>query len=314
MEHDQLVSRLHPQVAELLEAAVASGLPPIHKCSVEEARARARGRRELLAEGPPVAELRALTITYADRQVPARYYIPEQEPDGLVVYLHGGGWMLGNIDDYDALCQTIAVSGGVSVLSVGYRLAPEHPFPAGLDDARAALSWAAQELAGGRPLVVAGDSAGANLAAVCAQLAARGEAPELALQVLVYPVTDHDLTTSSYREYATGVTLGRSEMEWFWAHYLPDVAKRDDPLAAPLRADDLTGGAPALVIVAEHDVLRDDGLAYAARLVAAGVPVTVERFTDVTHGFFTLATYLERGDEALALVGRTIRQVIQAAG
>jgi acetyl esterase len=300
---------LHPQVAAMLKTMQESGLRPLPECTIEEARERSRGRRLLLGSGPPVSEVRALRIPGADGEIRARHYVPLDEPRGLLIYLHGGGWTLGDIDDYDALCQMMAVECGVSVLSVDYRLAPEHPFPAGLEDARAALGWAAAELAGGEPIVLAGDSAGANLAAVCARLATEAGAPQIALQVLVYPVCDHDFTRHSYDAYGSGYALGRPEMVWFWDHYLPDAAARDDPRASPLRATDLAGLPPALVMVAEYDPLRDEALAYAERLAAADVPVTVRLYDDVMHGFFTMATFLERGDEAVAEVGRAVRAV-----
>ena len=219
--------------------------------------------------------------------------------------------MLGHVDDYDALCSSLAVASQTEVLSVDYRLAPEHRFPTAADDAWAALTWAAESLADGRPLVVLGDSAGGNLAAVCAQRAA-AEGPELALQVLVYPVADHDLDRDSYSRYATGYLLGRDEMAWFWDHYVPNPDERSDPRCSPLRAGDLRGVAPALVVLAGNDILRDEGVAYAERLAEAGVPVELRIFEDVIHGFFANAAVLERGAEALAEVADAIRDAVGA--
>jgi acetyl esterase len=303
---------LHPQVAEMVRTMQESGQPPVHLCTLEQARERSRARRALLKDGPPVAAIHAIAVPGGDGEVRARHYVPLEEAHGLVVYFHGGGWVLGDIDDYDTLCQLMAVQGGVEVLSVDYRLAPEHRFPAGLDDARAALAWAAVELAGERPIVLVGDSAGANLAAVCSRLAVEDGGPEIALQVLVYPVTDHDFTRPSYADYDAGYGLGAQDMVWFWDHYVPDVADRDDPRASPLRARELSGLPPALVVVAEYDPLRDEVLAYARRMLEAGVPVEIRHYDDVTHGFFSLASFLERGDEAVAEIARAIRNAVAA--
>jgi acetyl esterase len=270
--------------------------------------------REMLGPGPAVAETRDLKIPGPAGEIPARLYRPTSEPaPGLLVYFHGGGWVVGALPDFDAVCQKLAVESGLDLLSVDYRLAPEHRFPAAAEDAFAALRWAADELAGDRPLVVGGDSAGGNLAAVCALRARDEGGPALAFQLLVYPVTDHVFETASYVEHGdSGYLLGRLEMVWFWDHYAPAVEDRDDPLASPLRAADLSGLPPALVIIAEYDPLRDDGLAYAKRVSEAGVPVTISRYDDVTHGFFTMVNFLERGDEAVAEAAKAISDAVAA--
>jgi acetyl esterase len=304
-------SLLHPQIAELLEEMNAGGLPPIALCTPAEVRARRASRRALLSEGPAVAEARTVGIPGVDNdgEIPARLYVPHDASAGVLVYLHGGGWVTGEPDDYDALCRFLAVESRVSVLSVDYRLAPEHPYPAGLEDSFQALTWAARSLAPGGPLIVVGDSSGGNLAAVCAQRATETGAFELALQVLIYPVTDHDFETASYREYASGFSLGVEEMRWYWDQYVRDPGARSDPSASPLRAPGFSGLPPTLLIVADHDPLRDEALAYGERLAADGVPVSVVRFGDAIHGFFSLATYLERGDEAVRLIGEAVRRV-----
>jgi acetyl esterase len=207
----------------------------------------------------------------------------------------------------------LAVESGLDLLSVDYRLAPEHRFPAALDDAFTALRWAANELAGDRPLIVGGDSAGANLATVCALRAREAGGPRVEYQLLVYPITDHIFDTSSYVEHGdSGYLLGRQDMIWFWDHYMPDLTQRDHPYASPLRAPDLSGLPPALVVVAEYDPLRDEVLAYAERLSDGGVEVEVRRYDDVVHGFFTLVNYLERGDQAVAEAGKTLAEVAAA--
>ena len=178
---------------------------------------------------------------------------PAVAEDAAIVYLHGGGWVTGSIDNFDPVCRSLCAASGLTLVSVGYRLAPEHPYPAGLNDAVAALRWARERL-GSEPLVIAGDSAGGNLAAACALLAERGQAPRIDLQVLLYPVTDHDLGRASYLKYGGGeYMLTTKSMEYYWSHYAPDVQERADPLLSPLRAGQLTGIAPAIFLIAGYD-------------------------------------------------------------
>jgi len=296
----------------MVDAAQDAGLPPLDQITVAEARERSRRRRLLLADGPDVAQVSALQIPTPAGPTDARYFVPLEPPAGLLVYFHGGGWVVGDINDYDPLCRMLATACGTTVLNVGYRLAPEHPFPAAADDAYAATRWAAENLPGGERLVLLGDSAGGNLVAVCTQEAKRRGGPPIAFQVLVYPVTDHDFGRSSYDEHGSGYLLGRDDMAWFWNHYVPDAAQRDDPRASPLRARDLSRLPPALFVIAEYDPLRDEGLEYARALARAGVAVDVEHYDDVIHGFFGLATYAERGDQAVARVGEAVRAALAA--
>jgi acetyl esterase len=222
--------------------------------------------------------------------------------------------VLGSLNTHHGVCATLARRSGCIVCSVDYRLAPEHRFPAALDDAWASVEWAhenAEEL-GAIPgaLAVGGDSAGGNLAAICA-LRARDSGIPIALQLLVYPVTDADLDTSTYREFADGYWLTRYSMEWFWNHYLPD-GDRFVPDASPLRADDVRGTAPALVITAEFDPLRDEGDAYARRLEEAGVPVTLSRYDGMIHGFFRMPGVVDRANDALAEAVEALRAAFAA--
>jgi acetyl esterase len=246
--------------------------------------------------------------------VRARRYAPGGEPAATVVYLHGGGWVLGDLDDYDAICVHLAVESGCELYSVEYRLAPEHPFPAAVEDAFAALR-AAAELAAGRPLVVAGDSAGGNLAAVTALRARDAGAPELSLQVLVYAILDHDLERRSYRANGTppGYVLTTDDMRWFWGHYLDDPARRGDPLASPLRAEDLSGVAPALVVVAEYDPLHDEGAAYAERLRDAGVRVDLLELPGAVHGLLGMLGVANAAAEAASAIARAVRSAAETA-
>jgi acetyl esterase len=208
-------------------------------------------------------------------------------------------------------------AAGVAVVSVDYRLAPEHPFPAAPDDAYAAVAWLAEPAnAAGlgldpSRLAVGGDSAGGNLAAVVARRARDRGGPRLALQLLIYPVTDAALDTPSYHENADGYMLTRTAMEWYWDQYVPDLTRRSDPDASPLRAADLSGLAPALVLTAGHDVLRDEAEAYARRLDAAGVPVRLVRYPGMIHGFLRRYTVFEQGKIALGVVAETLRDALR---
>jgi acetyl esterase len=231
----------------------------------------------------------------------------------VIAYYHGGGWVLGSIDEFDAFGRHLAARSGYTVVLVDYRLAPEHRFPAAVEDASDALQWVADhlsELAGPQaPLIVAGDSAGGNLAAVVAQRARGGDIP-IALQLLIYPVVDCDLERPSYVDPGNQLFLDRAGMEWFWSHYIPDPAKRADPAASPLRAADLSGLPPAVVLTAEHDPLRDEGEEYARRLADAGVPVELRRFDRQMHAFCmfvgVLASSLEAIDWLTAAAGRAL--------
>lgn len=243
-------------------------------------------------------------------------YSPSSSAPGLVIYYHGGGWVLGTLDGSDAPVRSLAVASGCDVVSVDYRLAPEHVFPAAADDAYDALVWAASAsgLAAGRPVVVSGDSAGGNLATVSALRARDFGGPPIALQVLVCPVVDCDLDRRSYREYdGDELILNRRDMVWFWNHYAPDPAARVNPYASPLRASSLAGLPPAYVVTAEHDPLRDEGFAYADRLRAARVPVEHRHFGSQIHAFFSFTGVLDDADKAVSEAGSAIRSAVDTA-
>jgi acetyl esterase len=301
---------VHPQAQLILNGKAASGAPPTWESTPAQARAGFTATRELIGDGPPVASARDLAVPGRAGPVPVRVYTPPGAGPGIVVYFHGGGWVIGSVDDWDAACRALAVASGCRLVSVGYRLAPEHRFPAAIDDAYDALAWVAgaSQLTSAGPLIVAGDSAGGNLAAVCAQRARDTGGPDLVLQVLIYPVTDSDLERPSYRVYdGSEFLVNRRDMEWFWGHYAPDPADRDDPAASPLRAASLSGLPPAYVVTAEHDPLRDEGFAYADRLRAARVPVQHRHYGSQIHGFFTMVNILSDADKAVADAGAAIR-------
>jgi acetyl esterase len=246
--------------------------------------------------------------------VPARLYRPSPDDGlGLFVYLHGGGWVLGSVETHDHVARGLAEESGCAVLSLDYRLAPEHPFPAGLDDAVAAASWAHAhaEALGCDPewLAIGGDSAGANLAAVVTQSA---RVP-FRFQLLVYPVTDVRNTSASYEELADRFFFRRAEMAWFLDHYLSGgEGSRDDPRVSPLLADDgaFAASPPTLVITAELDPLRDEGEAYAARLRAAGVAAEATRYDGMHHGFFSFAAVLTEARRAVTQAADALARAI----
>jgi acetyl esterase len=247
-------------------------------------------------EPPAVARVEDRVIA---GEVPVRVYWPDASrgtPAPAVVYCHGGGWVLCDLETHDIPCRNLANATGAVVVSVDYRLAPEHRFPAAVDDAYAALQWVHDHAGdlGVNPdrLAIAGDSAGGNLTAALA-LAARDQGgPPLRFQLLIYPVLDHDFGRPSMIENADGYFLTATHMRWYWDQYVPDVAVRDDPLASPLRATDVRGLPPAYVVTAECDPLRDEGHAYADRLRAAGVPVTYRCAPGMFHGFFGMGDVL----------------------
>jgi acetyl esterase len=236
----------------------------------------------------------------------------------LVAFFHGGGWVLCGLDSHDEACRQLANGTGAIVMSVDYRLAPEHRFPTAAEDAYAATRWLADHGAdlGGDParLAVAGDSAGGNLAASVALMARDRGGPALVFQLLVYPVLDHSFDTGSYKENATGYFLTVDAMRWFWAQYLGPHGDGSDPYVSPLRAADLSGLPPAHVVTAEFDPLRDEGEAYAARLSAAGVPTEARRYDGAFHGFFSMTAVLDAAAAASAAAHTALRGALHAAG
>ena len=279
---------------KILDDLAASGGTPLHESTPAEARQLSASLAAMAGPAPRMARADDLTVTAADgTEIPIRVLVPQQGARGVIVFLHGGGWVIGTIDEYDTLARKLAERTSCAVVLVEYRLAPEHRYPTAVEDSYAALTWVGEHLAdvAGRddvPLIVAGDSAGGNLAAVMAQRARDRGGPPIALQVLIYPVTDADFDRPSYTDPDNQLLLTREAMIWFWDHYLPNPAHRHHADASPLRAESLAGLPPAVVLTAEHDVLRDEGEDYAERLREAGVTVDARRHAGQTHGFFTL--------------------------
>ncbi|NUR83205.1 MAG: alpha/beta hydrolase, partial [Nonomuraea sp.] len=232
---------------------------------------------------PPVGRVEDVTIPGG---VPVRVYTPAEPPTGAFVWFHGGGWTIGTLDENEVACRTVCEGAGVTVVSVEYRLAPENPFPAAVDDCYAAVRWAAETYGG---VAVGGESAGGNLAAVMALKARDLGGPPIALQVLVSPVLGHpDDGRASYRDFADGYFLSKASMDWFFTTYPRNAGDLDDPYLLPLRSTDLHGLAPALILGAEYDVLRDEGEEYGRALQAAGVDAEIVRLDGLIHGFFGL--------------------------
>jgi acetyl esterase len=305
---------VHPQAQQVLDGKAASGAPPLWELSPDEGRAIVDATGSMIPAGPDLESVRDIVIPSQAGGMPARVYSPSSSAPGLVLYFHGGGWVVGTLDGWDASVRGLAVASGCDVVSVDYRLAPEHVFPAAADDAYDALAWAASAsgLAGGRPIVVAGDSAGGNLAAVSALRARDSGGPPIALQVLVYPVVDHDLDRRSYHAYdGDELIVNRRDMIWFWDHYAPDPGTRVNPYASPLRASSLSGLPPVYLVTAEHDPLREEGFAFAERLRAARVPVDHRHFGSQIHGFFTFTGMLDDADKAVAEAGSAIRAAVE---
>jgi acetyl esterase len=294
----------------LLEQLAASGTKPITEMTPQEARDSYALLAEFTGPGPEMASVREERLSAAGGgDFGVRVLVPDGEVRGLIVYYHGGGWVIGSMDECDALCRTLAVRLGAAVVNVDYRLAPEHPYPAGPDDCWTALEWVSEratEITGGPvPLIVMGDSAGGNLSAVVAQRALAAGGPRIDCQVLIYPVTDSDFGRPGYADPANQLMLTADSMIWFWGHYVPDPADRLHPDVAPLRAASLAGLPPAIVLTAEYDVLRQEGEAYADRLREAGVPVEQKRFAGQMHGFFTMLNIVPGSSDAIDyLVGQ----------
>ncbi|PSQ04261.1 alpha/beta hydrolase [Halobacteriales archaeon QS_4_69_31] len=313
---DERTADLDPQLAALLREGRVAEVPPWHTMSVAGAR-RVEDEVFSAGEGPAVAETADRHVDGPGGDLPVRVYWPEAPDDGRLpglVFCHGGGWVLGTLDSADDLCRAFAARVGAVVVSVDYRLAPEHPFPAAVEDAWAAVAWARESAAslGIDPdrLGVAGTSAGGGLAAAVG-LRARERNVLLAAQVLCYPILDSGLDTPSYREHADAALLSRADVAWFWEQYLADPADADDPLAAPARAGTLADAPPAVVATAGHDVLRSEGVAYADRLRECGVPTSHHHYPSLAHGFLSLTDEVDRAAAAMREVTAAVRDILE---
>lgn len=286
---------LHPVVQKMLDGMKASGWKGIAQTMPAEARAFMAARSAVFGDGPEVGKVENVEIPTRAGKIRGRVLLPKAAPTALIVFYHGGGWVIGGIDESEIIARFLVDETGAGVVLVDYRLAPEHPFPAPIEDSYDALLWSAKEAAKlNAPIVVAGDSAGGNLATVCAMLARDQGGPKIALQIMMYPVCDCDMETESYKAFGSGYVLTAPDMSWFYDHYLQgNKQKRADPLVSPLRARELKGLPPALIMTAEYDVLRDEAETYGKRLAAAGVKVWIKRYQGVTHGFVRMQNLLD---------------------
>ena len=315
----ETATALDPQAKAVIDLVIKSGRPPYHQLSPKDARQLFRETRP--ASTPPAPEIGAVSDLRADH-IPFRLYrpkgVPASAPLPALIFFHGGGWVIGDLETHDVLCRQLTAAAGISVVNVDYRLAPEHRYPAAVEDAWAAVRWVekhAAELAiDSARLAVGGDSAGGNLAAVVALLARDHGGPSLALQVLTYPVTDVAAESASYAEFADGFLLTRDSMRWFIEHYVPERKDRLDWRASPLRAQSLAGVAPALVVTAGFDPLRDEGEAYGRRLREAGVRVDMVCYGGMIHGFAPMGRLIETGNLAVAHAAASLRQALGLGG
>ena len=289
---------LDSQAQKVLDQLAALGLPPNHTVSPQQARINMNSRPQ--SAGPEVARVEDRAIPGPGPDVPVRIYTPDgRGPFPVLVWFHGGGWVVGDLDTADGTARRLTAQTGCVVVSVDYRLAPEARFPAAAEDCYAVTQWVATNAAGidadpGR-IAVGGDSSGGNLAAVVSLMARdRGVSPPV-FQLLVYPVIARDFDTGSYRQNGEGYGITRDSMKWYWDLYLTEDADASNPYAVPLLANDLSGLPPALVITAEFDPLCDEGEAYAQRLQEAGVAVTYSRYDGMIHGFFGMPAFIDRG-------------------
>lgn len=307
---------VHPDAQKFLDEFKASGEPALWMQSPAQARARRRARwqaspREIV----PVEDIGEDRIPGPHGPVGIRWYRPMAK--GLLpvlVYFHGGGWVLGDLDQADSACRLLARATEAVVVSVDYHLAPEYRFPVQVEEAWAALAWVKDHASqwGARPdrLAVGGDSAGGNLAAVVPFLSRERQGPTVHAAVLVYPVTDATCSSASYRAFSDGYFLTKNTMQWFWEQYLPHPGEGKNPLASPARRNSLDGAPPTIIVTAEYDPLRDEGEEYGQRLLAAGVSVCQRRMSGMIHGFFTNEWARDGRYEAMAWIGRHFRALM----
>ena len=308
---------LDPDAATVFKAFREAGRPPYETVSPAEARELyLKGRVVTNPEPPELTSVEPLAIPAPHGAIPARIYMPKtlKKANGLascMVFFHGGGWVIGDLDSHDVVCRKLADEGQLVIISVDYRRAPEHKFPAAVDDAVTATKWVAENskqlgVAASR-LVVGGDSAGGNLAAVVAIAARDGNGPAIAGQVLIYPATDFAMTHPSHSDPETSILLTHAVIRWFRDHYLNGAADVHDWRASPARAKTLIGLPPAYVLTAGADPLRDEGDEYAQRLKEAGVPLTYRHFSGQFHGFFTMGKLLQQANVAATEIGAWLK-------
>jgi acetyl esterase/lipase len=305
---------LDPDNQQILDMMKAAARPPVHELQPQEARSMYRASRGALQpELPAVAEVRDLSAPGPAGDIPLRLYRgmgTEPGPLPILIFYHGGGYVIGDLDTHDYVCRKIANVAQCCVIAVDYRLAPEHKFPAAIEDSAAALRWIVKEAQSlsidPARVAVGGDSAGGNLSANMAHLARDGQVPQLCYQMLLYPGTDMSMSQPSYRRDFAQFPLSIEAIEYFIGHYLRDESDYTDPRAAPLLADNFKRLAPAFVLTAGYDPLADEGMAYARKLEDNGVPVTLVHMSDQMHGFLTMGRVIRAADLALEMASAAL--------
>lgn len=301
---------IDPESLALLQQLAEAGAKPFHEMQPGEARAFLATLRPAYGEGPAMERVEETTLGAGEAAFGLRVLVPSENVRGVIVHFHGGGWVTMSIDDFDTFGRLLARKTNCAVILVDYRLAPEHPYPAALDDCWLALQWADNQRArlasADAPLMVSGDSAGGNLAAVLAQRSVRVGSPRLALQILIYPVTQSNLEGKSYCKAENQLLLTREDMRWFWGHYQPQASLRETPECSPLNASDLAGLPPLILVTAEYDVLRDEGEAYGRAMRIAGCDVTERCFERQMHVFLTMINILSASAEGINFVADQI--------
>jgi acetyl esterase len=305
---------LDPQVEKVLEDAAALRLPAYQDLSPTQARKQMRDQSPPVQTALSVKKVVDRKIPGPSGDIPIRLYYPAgNAPFPVLVYFHGGGWVIGDLDTHHGFCHALAKTSGCLVVAVDYRLAPEHRYPAAVEDAYAATKWIAEnsELIQADPdrFAVCGDSAGGHLAAVVSLMARDRNGPRIDLQILIYPITDCSFGTPSYEENREGYMLTRDLMKWFWNHFINTESEADDPYVSPLRAKSFSDLPQALILTAEYDPLRDEGEAYANKLQGAGVNVTLTRYPGMIHAFIRMTAQLDKANEALDQVAGILRSV-----
>jgi acetyl esterase len=311
---------LHPQARALLRLIEERGVPPTHTLPVAEARSLYRDRRSFTQpDAPEVAAVRDIQIPVGNGKIALRLYRPlgsaATTPLPVLVYYHGGGWTIGDLDTHDTLCRELCNRSGVAVVAVDYRMGPEHRFPAAVDDAVAAARWVhtnAQELTlDASRIAVGGDSAGGNLAAVVALALRDAGGPPLAFQLLIYPATDNRRQTQSHKTNGQGYLLTSDTITYFHDHYIDDPKHDQDWRASPLLHKNLSGLPPAFILTAGYDPLRDEGLQYAQALTEAGTRSTLVCFERQIHGFITMGRVLEEANTAVVMCAAQVRNALR---
>lgn len=309
---------LDPQAKTLLDLIASRNMPAVHTQDPVTARAQYRERRFFTQpEASPIDTVRELSADGPHGPIPLRLYRPLPASAGalpVLVYFHGGGWVIGDLDTHDVLCRDLALKSGCTVVSVDYRLAPEFPFPVPVDDCLAATRWVQQHASDlnvdATRIAVGGDSAGGKLAAVIAIAARNAKDLPISFQLLIYPATDQRFNTKSYQANGQGYLLTSDSMTYFRGHYITDTKHYLDWRASPLLADDLSGLPPALVLVAGYDPLRDEGVAYAQRLSEAGNKSTLMSFERQIHGFITMGRVINEANEAVEVCAAALKRAL----